>query len=125
MLYVTKQIGNNYFVYDTDDGTIEFVPSEAVISYYNQEKSKGVDANIIFANNPLIISADGCNWLPNKANIWSCIESVTCRSHQEGKYVIKSSGKQFKATYLKDKGLLVFTNGIFVRVDERISPLFK
>ena len=125
MLYITKQIGNQYFVYDTDDGTIEFVPSDAVLSYYSQEKSKGVNANIAFANSPLIISADGCNWLPNKVNIWSCVESVICRSPREGKYVIKSAGKQFKVTYLRDKGLLAFTNGILVSIDERISSLFQ
>lgn len=103
MLYLTKIIGAGGFIYDSDDGTIEFTSLNEV----KKVMSEGV---VITEIHDLAIPMCLCNWNKDGSNIFE--GDVTIQKAGTW-YVLISKGKQFKFKLVK-QGLL-FTNGITVQ----------
>lgn len=101
MLCITKTIGYQCAVYDSDDGTLEWVTKEDVLR-----------SGFQFQKGELKLQKEQCNFGKNGENIFSNPYKITMLN---GYYVMHSCGKKFK--FRIENGFMHFTSGILVPVE--------
>lgn len=98
MLYITKTVGYQCAVYDSDDGTIEWVSKEDI-------KRSGFQ----FQVGEIRLRPEQCNFGRNRENIFASPYRI---SKVSGVYVMTSCGKKFK--FKLEGDMLHFTIGVYV-----------
>lgn len=111
MFYITKVVGSQAAVYDTDDGTLEWFTLSDIRNY----QSQGVE----FVNSPVTVPHEMCNFGRNKENIFANYDVL---HHGGNRYELlsKSAGKRmkFRALYSPDGvAMLCFTVGVNTPAD--------
>ncbi len=101
MLYITKTVGYQCAVYDSDDGTIEWIPKEDIVA----AKKRGFQ----FEVREITLEKEQCNFGVNKANIFANPYRITKSC---GVYTIISCGKKLK--FKVEGEMLHFNIGVYV-----------
>lgn len=102
MLHITKTVATRSAVYDTDDGSLEWV--------FNSEIEKARSMGFQFKVGEILISQSECNFGKNKENIFKAGIRVIKKSGNV--FEIASCGKKFKVR--TDGRFIYFNCGIRV-----------
>lgn len=110
MLYITKVIGSQASVYDTDDGTLEWFSVQQLRDY----KASGFE----FIQGTVTVPHELCNFGKNHENIFG---NYTILHHGGNRYELlsKSAGKKMKFHLRNEDGRLMicFNVGINTPAD--------
>jgi len=109
MLYITKTVGSQSAIYDSDDGTLEWIDNAEL----RQVIKGGIQVHNSLSDG-LQLHAFQCNFNKDRSNLFeTCTISHICGK----KYVIKDKfGKRYKACY--NNNMLCMNNGIRVAMQE-------
>ena len=122
MYFVTKQIGCMVYVYDDSDNSIDFLTKESVIKFSKKLEIKGIEGDSVKPVD-VTVNPEDCNWLPWGGNIW---EDIDCfeNTGKGDKFKLLAGGNIYKFTYNKEKEVIKFTNGVTVRVTDKLRKFF-
>lgn len=125
MLHVTREVGDNIFVFDDEDGSLDFVDKQSVLSIIGDDgfECKNMDKDGNIDRDVVIIDWSQCNFLDEGKNIFEEIESLEVEAVDEendfSTYIMVSGGTifKFKETY-NDR--LLFTSNILVTITNEL-----
>ena len=118
MFYFVKQVGTNFGIYDSDDGTIEWITKQELLEYSKKVAIAGVSDG---KPQSCTIESNKCN-LDNGRNIFKTCKSISINN--KGDFaIITTSGRKYsgKLYMAVDNTYYMQLNcNIFVRVCEDI-----
>lgn len=113
MLYLTKVVGANWFLFDDDDSSFEMVSKSDI----DQALEAGIQIADMRSVGGLVIPMEKANFGKGGTNVFSNITKMKCS--RDGKVSFMSGGKEFKCQCSVDGNgtcMVMFNNGLRVDV---------